>query len=107
MGRRRSLLCGSEDANHARCETWGGGGGPAQAAGSGGGGSGISATPSTFVPVAIRRGQRILSGVKGQPAADRCVSEFLPVGLECKIHLSNKRGSECLSLEKILLLAAG
>jgi hypothetical protein len=88
MGRRCSLLCGGEDADDARCEAWGGGGGPAQAARGSGGGAGIPAPPSTFVPVAIRRGQRILSAVKSQPAADRSVSEFLPEGLEFRIRLS-------------------
>ena len=37
---------------------------------------------STFVPVALRRGQRILWAFKSQPTADRNISQFLPVGLE-------------------------
>jgi len=70
MGRRRSLLCGSQDADDARCETSGSRGRPAQTAPVSGSGTRVSAPLSTFVPVAVRCGQRILSAVKSQPAAD-------------------------------------
>ena len=70
VGRRRSLLCGSEDADHARCETRGSRSRPAQTATDSRSGTGVPTPLSTFVPVALRCGQRILSAVKSQPAPD-------------------------------------
>jgi len=56
--------------DHARCEARRSRSGPPQAAPDRRRGARISAPLSTFVPVAVRRGKRILWAIEGQTAAD-------------------------------------